>query len=695
MQKIQLYIEGERVDMFADESVTITQSIKNVKDIGKVFTDFSKTFSLPASKKNNKIFKHYYNFNITGGFDARTKKSSNIELNNLPFRDGKIKLEGVDLKNNKPHAYRITFFGSTVTLKDLLGEDTLPSLSSLTSFNETYDATSIKAGLEADPSSADMIVPLITHTDRLIYNSSLGATGDVNGNLYWHASADHQHGVLYSQLKYAIRLHKIIEAIEQKYLISFSDDFFSSSNEPYYNLFMWLHRKKGEVENLGDTNQTIMSGWGGSPDNDTLTQTNLKSSTTLQIYGVMLQYTVNTELNLYTNNTTDPYSISLQKNGIEVVSFTNVTGNLLIDQLQGQGDYTIYIESNTNIDFTNIQWFFEYDRFDDGTQIVTKTYNTGVYSYLSEFTFDVTQQIPSIKIIDFISGLFKTFNLTAYIDKNTDVINVKTLNEFYEEGGSYDISKYIDNSKSSVNISLPYREINFQHGDTKTFLSAKHSQQFGKVWGKSEFTNDEKLDGEIYGIKTPFSQMKYERLIDGNNNTQTATQYGYFVDDNQESYIGKPLLFYPVRQSGLNSISFLNTPASKVEVTSYNIPSNSVALSSSTSSYNLNFYNESNEYTGDSNFTNTLFEAYYSSYITSVFNPSNRMSKISAYLPLRILLNYSLADVFTINGNNYSINSITTNLSTGKSELQLFNSLIVAGSEIDNYELQNELQYLL
>jgi len=31
MQKIQLYIEGERVDMFDDESVVITQTIKNVK----------------------------------------------------------------------------------------------------------------------------------------------------------------------------------------------------------------------------------------------------------------------------------------------------------------------------------------------------------------------------------------------------------------------------------------------------------------------------------------------------------------------------------------------------------------------------------------------------------------------------------------------------------------------------------------
>ena len=129
MQTIELYIEGQRVDMFKDESVSLTQSIQNVRDISKIFTDFSKTFTLPASKINNKIFKHYYNFNIDKdfSFDGRTKKNALIELNHLPFRDGKIKLEGVDLKNNVPYTYKITFFGSTVTLKDLLGEDTLSS----------------------------------------------------------------------------------------------------------------------------------------------------------------------------------------------------------------------------------------------------------------------------------------------------------------------------------------------------------------------------------------------------------------------------------------------------------------------------------------------------------------------------------------------------------------------------------------
>ena len=114
MQVLQLFIENERVDLYKDESVSITQSMKNVKDISKIFTEFTKTFTIPATKTNNRIFKHYYNFDIVNGYDARLKKNARLEINNLPFKKGKIKLEGVDLKNEKASNYRITFFGSTV-----------------------------------------------------------------------------------------------------------------------------------------------------------------------------------------------------------------------------------------------------------------------------------------------------------------------------------------------------------------------------------------------------------------------------------------------------------------------------------------------------------------------------------------------------------------------------------------------------
>ena len=673
MQKIQLYIEGQRVDMFSDESVSITDTIQNVKDIGKIFTAFSKTFSLPASKTNNKIFKHYYNFDIVGGFDARIKKDSNIELNSLPFRDGKIKLEGVDLKDNKPHTYRITFFGSTVTLKDLLGGDKLQSLD-LTSYDQTYSFTEVRSALTYDPTTSDVVVPLITHTQRLYYDSSVHIKGD--GNLFNHTgSGSHNHGVLWSELKYALRVDSIIQAIGVKYGLTFSDDFFNSSNEHYYNLFLWLHRKKGDVENLSGVNQSIVNGWTapiGSPD-ATLTQ--MVSATTMRVTGDPFRY-LGYSLT-FTSTTTSNYKISLQKDGVEVYNTGTVTQGVTMNQNDfnlEQGDYTAFVESDDDISFSEVEWDILYNL--GGGSTSTSNYPTGIYNHTSTFDFSISQQIPEMKTIDFLTGIFKTFNLTAYVDKLNGNIIVKTLDDFYSDGGVYDITKYIDNSKGSVNIALPYKEVSFEHEDTKTFLAAKHSQQFGKTWGKESYVGGEKLDGSIYKIKTPFSQLKYERLVNVANGVNTTAQVGFFVDDNQESYFGKPLIFYPILQStSTTTISFLTTPTAHVPQTVYNIPSNSVYLTRMGGTQNINFAPEFNEYTGTSNFTDTLYKVFYSNYIESVFNTRNRITKISAYLPLNILLNYSLADRFVIKGNSYKINSLTTNFKSGKSEIELLNDL--------------------
>ena len=150
MQEVQLFIKDinsnyKRVDLFNDETISLTQSIQNVKDIAKVFTDFTKTFTLPANAEVNKLFKHYYNFDIVGGFDARLKVDALIKLNGVDFKEGKIKLEGVDLKDNKPHSYRVTFFGKVGRqLKDLIGDDKIDELPFLDNFEVDYDEYNCK-----------------------------------------------------------------------------------------------------------------------------------------------------------------------------------------------------------------------------------------------------------------------------------------------------------------------------------------------------------------------------------------------------------------------------------------------------------------------------------------------------------------------------------------------------------------------
>ena len=680
MQKIQLYIEGQRVDLFEDESVVLTQSIQNVKDIQKVFTDYSKTFTIPATKENNKIFKHYYNNSITNGFDGRSRVSATLELNYLKFKKGKIKLEGVDLKNNVPYSYKVRFTGNTVTLKDLIGDDKLGALNGLDSINLTYDTASIKTSLQANPASNDVIVPLITHTDRLTYNSHSSAND--YGNLHYEGGGGtNVHGVYWNQLKYALRVDTIIQAISSKYGITFSDDFFTSTNTPYYNLFMWLHRKKGDVASSGTGNilaQSIVNTW-------TVTQTNPQNTgiinvSTLNISSTTLNPSPNSffqfeslTLRLRTSSS-DNYNVSIQINGQEVHRVVDASGDIDIsdsDYDLSAGGYNVIIESSNNIVFTEVTWVLA-TNFGGATSFTY--YQSASFTHNNAFSFIISQQIPDLKIIEFLTGVFKMFNLTSYVDDDTDEVIVKTLDDFYSDGTSYDITEFIDRSKSSVNVALPFKEITFEHGDTKTFLASKHSQLYNNTWGKMEYTSGENLDGKIYKFKTPFSQMLYERLPDTNTDTSTSVQYGFFVDDNQAPYYGKPLLFYPIRNSG-NSISFLDTTSSHSEVTQYNIPSNSVALSSSTSKYNINFNNEINEYALDNTFTNTLFEAYHKDYISDVFDVTNRLTKVTAYLPLRILLKYTLADRFNISGTTYKINSIKTNMLTGKSDLELLNDI--------------------
>ena len=221
-----------RLDLFGDETITLTQVIQDAKDPAKVFTDFTKTFSIPASKTNNKFFKHYENFtqSITYSFDARKKVDAKIELNSLPFQKGSIRLEGVDLKNGKAHIYKITFFGEQ-NLKAILGDLKLADLDWLNNFNTTYTSANIITGMSSGGTGTETVdsvsypAPLVT---ALISNSMRGfwssnqtpvyyntTTQEINksgGNLN-PSQATALSGYYWKDLTFSIRLYIIIKAI--------------------------------------------------------------------------------------------------------------------------------------------------------------------------------------------------------------------------------------------------------------------------------------------------------------------------------------------------------------------------------------------------------------------------------------------------------------------------------------------------
>ena len=672
MQKLQLYIDNQKIELFKDESVSLTQTIQNVRDISKIFTDFSKSFTIPASKTNNKIFKHYYNFDITGGFDGRKKVAARLELNTIPFRNGKIKLDDVQMRNNKAYAYKITFFGNIVNLKDLLGEDKLVALTGLNSYNYVYNSANNLTYLQADPTTNDFVIPLISHTDRWYYDGAGGTDGN-NQNLANTTGGSPYEGVYWDMIKPALRVSEIISAIESEYGLTFSSDFFTSSNANYNDLFLWLHRKKGVAKSAGENVERLVDEFTTEAE-DFDTATEMINTNTLRVGDPSSDYTA-FEITIVRSGT-NPFNIVLYRNGVEFYRSATITAtSVVIDTADfsfSSGDIQIYLEAqsaNLPISVTSVSYFIE-------NPVGTKNYSSSNFTFQDEFQFILTQQLPDIKIIDFLSGLFKMFNLTAYVEDD-GTIKVQTLDSFYSGGTEYNITEYVDYTKGSVGVSLPYRQIDFRYEDTDYFFSKDHNERFGREWGTEEYDSngEQDLDGSIYKVELPFTHMKYERLVDQNTGSNTNVVWGWAVNETEEPRLGKPLLTYIIRQTSASTINYVDGATVENPITTYNIPSNSVSLSSGTDKSNLNFKNEFNEYDGTTDFTDTLFQEYYSTYIADVFNSKNRITKVRALLPLRILLNYSLADVFIINQRRYRINTIKTNLTTGWSDLELLNEL--------------------
>ena len=689
MQTLQVYIDGgnglERVDLFQDESVSITQTIKNVKDIEKVFTPFTRDFSLPASSANNRIFKHYYNYDITNGFDARVRVNARLEINYLPFKEGRLKLNGVDLKDGKPYAYRVSFFGNTIDLKDLVGEDKLSDLTRL-DVDLDYDAETIKTQLTTPVgSSTKYAIPLVTATQRLYYNTEAAQSYLDSGNLYFNSSV--RQGVRFDELKYAIRLDEIIAAIEDEYSITFSADSFFK-NTTYYsdinNLFMWCHRKKGKIE-IDSTvlkQVTFLNASGPFP----IPRGSTMSSNTLTI-----DVTTGQQLDFFVevNNAAFVYSLEIYRNGELYKAAEKISGNYNMGiPAFAQGDYyEVYIRTFENdADFAELRW--EFDWLNGGTPTTdTDISNFSASDFLATFKFNIAQQIPEMKVIDFLSGLFKMFNLLAYVEN--DEIQVLPYNDYYAEFNrdasgrriTYDITKYVDPTESQVDVALPFKEIQFLYTDTNTLLAAQHEQELSDTaWGKLDYTDTSaELSGGIYKVEAPFSHLKFEALLNEfDTSDNLPIQWGYNVDDNEDAYLGAPPIFYIYSPTVSKNISYVkrNSYESLSLSGGINCPLNSKGITSTDN--NINFRAEFGETlvlpTGTPTvFTETLFKRFYEDYIVQIFASNRRLTKVTAYLPVSIQVNLNLWDRIRIGDRDFKINSLTTNLKDGRTELELIN----------------------
>ena len=692
-QDIQIYVEGKRIDLFGDESIEVTSSIQDVRDISKIFSDYSKSFSIPASQTNNKIFTHYYDSDLISGYDARIRINAEIYVNQVLFRKGTVRLNKATLKSNQPYSYELVFFGSTATLSRILGEDKIKDLD-WTNYSHEWTSNNVLQGIQSGISvggdSKAIVYPLISPKNRIIFDSDAGYTPIENYSNIGSALAEQ--GLRQQDVKPAVRLLRIIELIEAKYSlpnanIQFSRDFFGT--DLFNELYLWMHRGDGQIEYSDEGNSRIISDF-------TLVSQNLSCGSyyatfyqdyfeaiaiNTTIYSGLDEKSYGATLSITPDDLTAPYTYKIKDLVTNQIIFSEevsgaVQKQITLDTEQIQQVFKIQVEISTEpgspITTYSAEWNILTFYIKDGTLTCQNTQKYSVTGQPMIQEVVMSNQTPDLKIIDLLTGLFKMFNLTAYVEN--DIIVVDTLDNFYDAYSSYKIDEYIDVDTIDVERVPLYSNINFNYVNPTTKLAKKFEELNDEKFGNERFDvviNDNYIDGTEYKVDLPFEKVIYEKLVDANNGNQTDVQYGLFVSENDEPVKGNPLIFFNIStavNAGVNAYYISADLTIKQNITTYNRPSNV----SSDGLQTLNFDTENDEFALVYN-DNSLFKNFYNNYIEEIFNKTNRITKINGYLPVDILTKYRLNDRFIFNRREYKINTVTTNLNSGNTNFELYN----------------------
>jgi len=667
---VDVYIKGERLDLFKDESISVTQGVQDVKDISKLFADFSQSFNVPASKNNNRIFKNFYDATIDNGFDARTRKEGYININTIPFKKGKIRLDGVKLEHGNPASYKITFFGDVIKIKDLLGDDKLTDLDWLSNFDHEYSEDVVKTGLtqginftvDGESYPKAVIYPLISYDKQYYYNSDSSDTTatDILTNIAYDSGRTT--GVMFDDLKPAIKLSLIVQAIEEKYDdITFSGGFLES--QEYKDIYVNINKDTEKLSNglIVVDSQTVPT---PGDISDLFFQVKYFATVTpkagFEDVEFKIRITLNGEVKRFTNWRTGSGAI-----------FTGGTVTT---------DATIDISDETEVLFEVItQQDFEFDATGD-----LRIFNISLGSYPSSFNNNVIDletniltQIKDIKVYEFLTSLFKTFNLVVFTDED-DNICIEDLQTWYSSGRIIDVTQYVDTKKKQVDKGVIYNQMDFKFKETDQILSDRFKQDNNRSYGNEEltlYTDDtetERLDGIKLEVESIFENPIYERLTDVSGGLTVVQYCPYFNKEIKPISSGMFMMYANLVDVTSNVLGF-NGVGNYTPLNNFvYMPSHSRIINYD--SFSLNFYSEFNEYTYAPQ-TDNIYSRYYKDYVSDIFSVKRRNYKFDAILPLSILNGLKLNDRLIIGNTRYIINKINSNIVNRSDSLELINDI--------------------
>jgi len=663
MRQVQVYIEGKKIELFEDEQINVTSSVQNISDISKVFTDFSQSFTVPASTVNNAIFQHFYqsdvgDINTPGSLiDHNIRRNAVIEIDLTTFRRGKIQIEKANVKNGMPENYQLTFYGEIRTLKDLFGEDKLNQLD-LSFLEFAYTGAEIYDRITDLATDYDVRYPLIASNRVWTYQHG---SEDVTNTA---------HAIRYDELFPAVKIDKIFDAINSDYGINFQGTFLS---DPRFTQCFLYGKNTNEYSFLTESTDVVIDqviapviGDSTLPDPSSLTYTDIYQDELNVLYATGVQFSV-ISFEVLNQSAVGTWYIDVFQDGNYYQTIegdtTGVFGNISFQNVSGL-DTTLTFKMKATVAM-NIDMLINYQ--------ITGVNGLSNYAQISTVqtvlagNVSISSTLPDMKVSDFFSGILKEFNCTC-VGLGDNTFEILPLEDWYQQGAIVDITEYTDIDSIDIERIKLYKKIAFKYQQSESFVNRNFFKISNSEYGNMEYQFA--YDGDEYVIEVPFENLLFARSEKTNDPTKYAI-FGYALNESFNAYTPKPMLLYLYGASNSLSshpIKFYNG-AGHNDITSF--AQFGQDLTHLNEKLSLNFGAE-NSVIHLETIQQGLYAEYYFPYLVNLFNLKNRMVHVKTNLPISLLTNLQLNDRLIIRDKRYIINEMKSNLTTGEVNFSLY-----------------------
>ena len=706
---VEVRIEGRRLDVFEGFDFSFNYGIADIRNPEKRSTEYSKTIKCPATKNNDELFGHIYDVNISNNYDANT---TNISVNFNPNKkaEARVIADGVEVMAGvvqlrkvvqKGHAYtyEVVFIGKLINIFSVLGDKKINETLDFSDLNHELTQTNI---VNSWSNTDGYVYPYIDYGKRIEFNNvgRVFYPNDLRPALFASTILDRIFdfaGFSYTSSFFNAQLwNQLIVPFTGKSLLPDSSQ---SQNRLFRALLPaetiltnWVNVSTGLYYKTLDISNDSTGGGFDSGNNYTTTG---------------LNYLV-PETGLYTFNHTA--TIKVQRDTASISRIYSSTGSNLkaqIFKVDTNGQQTVltetsfpiqtnsYLEQTLTFNLTaSEEVLFAGDRvyyrlwLDNQDLIISNA--TGQILPLSNFftDFEITAEdaefsndaiidafegdlldfstiAPDCTMADFLTSVFKMFNLYVEVDPNNERnLLIETRDTFYSQGGTkdwtYKLARDNDITFEPLGV-LTDREYIYTYSEDGDYYNERYQNNRGHVYGRArievdnDFVQSSKEVEVIFSPSPLVNDLPSNRIIpkiydanisEGAQPTDANIRILYFQNLPSNPSWELASFFNPtLTQTTYPYAGHWDNPITPTVDINFGLP--------------FEIYYQANSYTGTLQVTNAnLYNIYHRNYINEVTDKDSKVMTAMFYLEPTDINTLDFRDQIVIDNAYWRLNKV-------------------------------------